>query len=236
MGLDAVEIVMEVEEAFDVTIDEADAEKMLTPRDLIESVMRKIAQADPQSCLTQRAFNLLRKSLLRHLPLERRDIAPPVRLAYLVPKSKRAALLEELAADLKTGLLPALERPLRLVRLLTAQSLTLGIAAGLFLPILMPTAKGGLQFWIGFLVAILAHSVAWVATARSCTEFPAKIMTVGDLARWITAHKADLASQRPGRWTREQVAARVREILIEQLGVESSYREDASLVKDLGLS
>jgi acyl carrier protein len=35
MGLDGVEIIMKAEEAFDITIEDADAEKMLTPGDLI---------------------------------------------------------------------------------------------------------------------------------------------------------------------------------------------------------
>jgi acyl carrier protein len=48
------------------------------------------------------------------------------------------------------------------------------------------------------------------------------------------AHKPDLAGLVRGRWTREQVAARVREIVIEQLDCASSYREDASFVQDLG--
>ena len=65
-------------------------------------------------------------------------------------------------------------------------------------------------------------------------EFPPLVATVGDLARWIMAHKPDLAGLVRGRWTREQVAARVREIVIEQLDCASSYREDASFVQDLG--
>jgi hypothetical protein len=50
------------------------------------------------------------------------------------------------------------------------------------------------------------------------------------------AHKSNLATPVAGRWTREQVAARVREIVIGQLGCESRYREDASFINDLGLS
>ena len=49
------------------------------------------------------------------------------------------------------------------------------------------------------------------------------------------AHKTDLARTAPGKWTREQVAARIRDITIEQLGCAVTYREDASFVQDLGL-
>jgi hypothetical protein len=69
MGLDAVEIVMEIEEAFDIHLEDAEVQRISTPRDMIEVVMSKVAQADAEGCLTQRALNLLRAALLLQLPL-----------------------------------------------------------------------------------------------------------------------------------------------------------------------
>ncbi len=43
------------------------------------------------------------------------------------------------------------------------------------------------------------------------------------------------APSAPGKCTRDQVAARVRDIVVEHLHCTQTYREDASLVKDLGL-
>jgi acyl carrier protein len=37
MGLDAVEIIMEVEDPFDVSVDEAEAKDMTRPRNLLDS-------------------------------------------------------------------------------------------------------------------------------------------------------------------------------------------------------
>ena len=236
MGLDAVEILMAVEDAFDVRLEDVEAEKIRTPGDLIGVVMQKVARADVSVCLTQRAFNLLRQALLRHLPLKRRDVAPSVRLANLVPKTNRATLLENLAAELKTGPLPALVRPPLLIYLLTAQSTAVGITAGLVFRGWLTNPTGTKCFWIGCFAAVVTHVCGWLATARFCTEFPPQTTTVGDLAPWIMAHKTDLASPTPGRWTREQVAARVREIVIEQLGCERHYREDALFIEELGVS
>jgi acyl carrier protein len=236
MGLDAVEILMEVEEAFDITLDDAEAEKMATPRDLIESVSRKVTQAAPSTCLTQRSFNLLRKALLQRLPLKRWDITPSVRLTALVPRSRRLAMLEELALDLNTEPLPALVRPPWLVGVLTAQSFAVGLATAFAVHKVAPEVKGSLLFWAGLAAAVLTHICAWIATTRLAKDFPPLVATIGDLARWVTAHKPDLASPTPGRWTREQVAARVREIVIDHLGCEKHYREDASFVRDLGLN
>ena len=41
MGLDAVEIVIEVEAAFDIQIEDAEAKKILTQRDLIDLITIK---------------------------------------------------------------------------------------------------------------------------------------------------------------------------------------------------
>lgn len=241
MGLDAVEILMQVEEVFDISIDDSAAVKLLTPRDLIEAIVSKVELADSAGCLTQRAFNLLRKALLRHLPLKRREIAPSIPLASLVPKEIRKELLKKLAAELGTGPLPELVRPPSLVTLLTIQSLAAAIAAGFIVHKFAPeTAKTALLV-IGLIAAVVTHVGAWMATTGASTEFPPLTATVGDLARWVLAHKQDLAvavqpTPPAGRWTREQVAARVREIVVDQLDCADTYREDASFVDDLGLS
>jgi acyl carrier protein len=237
MGLDAVEILMEVEEAFDITLEDALAEKILTPGDLIECVLNKVGRADASSCLTQRAFNLSRAALLRRLPLKLRDIAPAVRLADLVPeKSGRQPLLEQLTADLGTRPLPALVLPRCLVWLQTAGCTAGGLGFALLLSHWAPTVKVGSLFIAGSIAALVAVYLAQFVVGGWYTEFPPAATTVGDLACWIMAHKTDLAGPAPGRWTREQVAARIREIVIQQLNCASTYREDASFIQDLGVS
>lgn len=226
---------MPVEAAFDIRIEDAEVASIATPRDLIEIVLRKVTQISADACLTQRAFNLLRTALLRQLPLERRDVAPAVRLADLVPRKRfRKPLLEQLAAELGTGPLPALLRPPWLVRLLAVVCTLAGIGCAVLLSQWAPTVKRPYLFVAGAFTALIAGYLSQCVT-RSCrTQFPPLAATVRDLARWILAHKSDLAGPVPGRWTREQVAARVREIVVEQLDCGSIYREDASFVQDLG--
>ena len=58
MGLDGVEIAMKVEEAFDIHVEDSEAEKTLTPGQLVELVMSKVGRTTHAACLTQRAFYL----------------------------------------------------------------------------------------------------------------------------------------------------------------------------------
>jgi hypothetical protein len=236
MGMDAVEILMEVEEVFEIEIDDASAEKMKTPRELISSIMDRVAQADETACLSQRAFHLLRKALLRHLSIKRRELVATALMSTLVPKPDRGSLMESLAAELGTGPLPDLERPRWLVVLLVTLSVAIGFGSVAALHQHKPLEEWGVLFFVGGAVAAVTGFFVSAATSRLCTEFPPITLTVGDLTRWILAHKTDLASPRQGRWTREQVAARVREIVIGTLNCASTYREDASFIDDLGLS
>lgn len=235
MGLDAVEIVMEVEEAFDVRLEDAEVQKISTPRDLIDVVMGKVARADVGGCLTQRAFNLLRAALLNQLPLQRGHIAPQTRMADLVPKAERKMLLECLATELGTPALPGLIRPKWLANLLIAGCIGIGVALAVLIFRHGLWEHRGAVFFITLLTAALTGLLARAATRACCVEFPPQAATVGELSRWIVAHKIDLAPAGPGKWTREQVAARIRDITIEQLDCAESYREDASFVQDLGM-
>jgi acyl carrier protein len=235
MGLDGVEIVMAVEEAFDIQLEDAEAMKAETPRDLIDLVMSKVRGADAAGCLTQRAFNRLRTALQHQLPLKRKVISPQVRMADLVPKEQRKVFVKCLANELGTPPLPPLVRPAWLVNGLMIGCVVLGIAvaAGLF--------RHHLREYRGNLLlvaAVVAAGLGFLARALTqafCVEFPPRIQTVGELARWIVAHKRDLGSAAPGKWTREQVAARIRDITSEQLGCADKYHEEASFVKDLGM-
>lgn len=201
MGLDAVEIVMEIEEAFGITLEEGEAAKMATPRDLVEAVCRKVGQADSPGCLTQRAFQLVRKSLMIRLGLRRAEIGPTVPLATLVGKERRAGLLQELAEDLKTGPLPELERPAVVLGGLALVSLALGVLAGARLQATALQEYGAVAFLLGLGVAVGAQTCAWFATAPLRVHFPRVIATAGDLARWVTAHKTDLARPAQAGWT-----------------------------------
>jgi acyl carrier protein len=235
MGLDAIEITKPLEDAFDIRIEDTDVEKISTPRDLIELVMSKVAHADAAECLTQRAFNLLRAALLVQLPLKRRDIAPQVRMADLVPRTDRRSLLECLAAGLETPPMPSLVRPKGLVDLLVVWCIALGVAIAVFLfRHGLWQHRGALVFTAVFAAVGMGYLAA-AATRALRSEFPPQVATVGDLARWIVAHKTDLAGSTPGKWTREQVAARVREVVIEQLDCAETYREDASFIQDLDM-
>lgn len=232
MGLDGVEIVMAVEETFDLRIEDAEAAKILTPRQLIELIQSKVTTTNASICLTQRAFNLLRKSLLRHGGWKRSEITPARRLSELINRNQRRSLLENVCGNL------TIKKPPKLV-LANWLNITLfaaALATGLLADIATKQIFSSVAIWIFILVAMFTAGAALRLTKPLCKEFLANLQTVGDLARWVMTHKADLATATVPAWTRDQIAARVREIVVDVLGCKPDFSEDANFVKDLGLS
>jgi hypothetical protein len=93
----------------------------------------------------------------------------------------------------------------------------------------------GALFFITSVTAVGTGFLARAAMRACCVEFPPRTATAGDFSCQIVAHKTDLVPSTPGKWTCEQVAARIRDITVEQLGCAETCREDASFVQDLGM-
>ncbi len=242
MGLDAVEIVMKVEDAFEISIENEEAGKIVTPRQLIELVVGKVGRTDRAQCLTQRAFHKLRASLIRHTGLARSAIRPGTQMAVLLPSQTRTVALRELLDDIGLAANPELVRPGWLVMLILFGAPVSGAAAAFLLGQVLYSSTFVVVQFLTFPIMsapITAVFIGWLAmrlTRSMCHNFKPAMATVGGFSRWIVAHGSEIVGAPPGQWSREQVAERVREIVIDSLGCEKEYREDAHFLKDLGLS
>lgn len=232
MGLEGVEIVMAVEDAFDIQIADAEAEKILTPRQLIDLVQGKVAMTSTSVCLTQRSFNLLRKSLMRHGGWKRKQIIPAAALDELIPRGRRRPLLAKVTQELEIKKPPALSLPNWMNALLLGGALFTGLPAA-FVAARLVSVSVAVFIFIG--VAILTAGIALRLSKPLRKDFPKELRTIGGLARWVMTHKPDLATATAPAWTRDQIAARVREIVVDVLDCKPDFSEDANFVKDLGL-
>jgi hypothetical protein len=103
MGLDGVEIVMAVEQDFGIQIEDSEAEQILTPGQLIDLVMSKVATTTTDICLTHRSFNLLRQFFVRRYAFSRNQLKPDTSLQTTLPRTRRLAQLQELSTELAMG-------------------------------------------------------------------------------------------------------------------------------------
>lgn len=91
MGLDSVELIVELEDTFQTTIPDAAAEMMRTPQDAADWLaMRLSPPARPAGvCASARTFRELRAGLGHAFGVVRTSVRPDARVADLVPDERR---------------------------------------------------------------------------------------------------------------------------------------------------
>ena len=218
MGLDGVELVMSIEEGFGVTITDAEAEVCLTPASVIDLVYGKLRASDERVCVSQRGFYLLRKGLMTTLGLMRSEVALDSKLPDSVLDQDARTIWASIRDSVQARSWPKLGRPRWMVVLFTLVSLTTFV--GLW----------SVSHWLlGILGAWLVAFVCVVTTRGFCSRFPRRYARVRDLVPFAVTSEAIA-------WTRDQVAALVKRLVIEQLGLKpGEYWENAHFVKDLGM-
>lgn len=110
MGLDYVELILAVEDAFQIHIHDEEAGNVSTVGDLYNLVVSKLDGRDSKRCLTSVAFYRTRRAIAEALHLERREIRPTTPLEKILPRSDRQVRWRRIqeSMDLK---LPDLQHP-----------------------------------------------------------------------------------------------------------------------------
>ena len=111
MGLDGVELVMAWEESFGITITDAEAGRLFTPRlatDLIDRKLSASGASGPGPCLTQRVFYRLRSALQNAFAVQRDRVRPQTSLQALFPAGRRREQWQRLQAQVGVADFPRL--------------------------------------------------------------------------------------------------------------------------------
>jgi acyl carrier protein len=222
MGLELVELVISVEERFGIELPDEVAEKLTTPRKLIDYVCRAVSAPDEGRCLSQRSFYRVRRIFANALNIDKRTISPAMHLESLLPLERRRALWPELARAI--GARSSLRRPAWLTGSIAA-------ASGIVFVATVATVKES-RFVLAALAAAAVGTLAAVVTRPAAVRID---VTVGALAVEAipTMVAVDEAYGRPTRYTRNDVAEMCRALIREQLGIKD-FSDDADFIKDLG--
>ena len=224
MGLDLVELVMAVEERFGITLTDAEAEKAETPAKLIDLVVSKVQTAPVSGWMTRRAFYALRRELMKAFHWHRSEIVPTAKLEELVPRVGRQQAWERLGTALKAKEWPELNRPTWFLLLMLGLFVGTGVALRFRLHVSPWWFFLGLPLW----------ALSIQASKPLCREFPRHRSTVGQLSEFLLGAAPELFQPTGRSWSRPEVAAGIRDMTIEELGLKpGEYREDARFVGDL---
>ena len=240
MGLDIVELVMEVEAAFDIAIDDRDAERILTVGDLFRYVLEKLELRDrvAHPCVSGAIFYRLRRALIDATGLDRRLVRPSARVESLVPVDRRHATWGALRRALGLNL-PALRFPTGL-----AGAILLAIPTGLATTVVMYEARTGHRLGhpasvlMGLLLACVPFLIAaYRLAAPFATVLPSESATVRGLVGAIVRDnygRLGLRDASPEQ-DREVIRDALRSIIVAQLGVSpDEVSDNARIVDDLG--
>lgn len=100
MGLDGVEIVVAWEEAFGISIADAEAAVLRTPRAAIDLICQKLSVREGDDfCFSQRIFYLLRKAFVTVLNCARAAVTTRTRLSDLIPGRGRRQIWAALSKE-----------------------------------------------------------------------------------------------------------------------------------------
>jgi acyl carrier protein len=239
MGLDGVELVMEFEEAFDIELKDEEVTETKTPRMVIDLIFSKLKNAEERICRSQRAFYIIRNTLLERLRLDRKAIRPASRLRDLIPQSQEEQIWEEIRQAVSPRDWPELVRPVWMSRLL----LVVGFA--IFITVVLVGIPRSLQvkagpkdgmilvvfcFLGGIALSLAFGFVGAILTRPFQIHISPCFISIRDLIPYA------ITSDRMPGWTREDVAAVVKRLTMEQLGLdEASYTEDSRFVEDFNI-
>ncbi len=225
MGLDGVELVLEVEETFGITIADSEAGAIRTVGDLEQLVLSRVANGRGSACLSLPAFCQVRRAVRETVCQPALRLRPSTRFDRVATASDLRRLWKRLHELLGTSP-PPLRRPNWMRCTLLAVSVALcaaGIATAWIDPAIVPLG----------LVTAATPIIAgyWITSPwRHCP--PPEMSTLGDATRKLVGLEA---ATKHGL-VEDDVVRKLKELIVEQLGVEADeVVPDARFVEDLNM-
>lgn len=239
MGLDVVELVMEVEDAFDISIPDDDFEEIMTVGDLHDYIVKRRCVEDPDRneptrpnvCLTAMAFVRIRSVLVSKLGIERSTIRPETGITDMLPRSNRRLQWRQLQDALPWNL-PALVRPEWLVWILV-----IAVAATFIIGMRL-AARGGHLDWGLFAGSILLVTFLSLFLARLTRRFAViprtACATVGGLAHVTVSRNFCALQEQYNGFSTSDIWGALKAIVVDQLDVSpDAVTREAHFVNDL---
>lgn len=237
MGLDLMELVLEIEDEFGIYLGDGNWEDRPTVGDLHRIICNQVCfppEIPPAACLTGAIFRDLRQSLLQVQSVSRTMVRPSKQIADVIGPHGRRRIWHELERVLGARL-PGLERPALLINATINVGFALWCATlGLILmqapwPVLTITA----------ITLPLIWTIWWIATLPFAVVLPRAVSTFGDLTRWLNNTQNGVFVRRfqphLAEWLDpDEVWTRLRNIVSNELGVPlEQVTPEARFVEDL---
>ncbi len=231
MGLDSIEILMDVEDAFGITIENAEAGSISTVGDMFHLVAMKCQVLPGDRCLSARAFHQLRRAILAVHPAAPARLRPSTPIDEALPSEGRRAVWRRLAEA--TALrLPALHASATTVGWLicgtVVGAVALGVLAGWQTLAAIGVGVGALAFGV-------LGRMAYMIASRTAGHVPS-CRTLGELAHLILCRNFGTIARESGVGYHRELWPLLCRVIGDVLGVDpGELRPEQSFVKDLNV-
>lgn len=228
MGLDAVEILMDVEDHFGISIQNTEAEGVRTVGDLVALIQSRIDAAQVVTCPTLSSFLQLRSCVREIANDEAIRVRPGMRVVDVLSRSQRRRLWMRLETLLGSAP-PNLRRPPALRKMLDClvfMAFTLAIFAAATIDFaVLPLTLG-----LGVLITVALH----VITVPFRDHPPETLSTFGAISRRIAG--VTVATKQLQLRSFDAILDELRPIVVDTLGVDGSeVVPTARFIEDLGM-
>ena len=230
MGLDTVELVMDVEESFGITIPDDDAQRIETVGDLFEFIKSQTKLAPAGTCLTAATFYEIRNGMLAAGIDEK--FGPSTSLADIIPIRHRRSIWSRLSRNTQLRL-PNLERPSWVIIGNVAITMCLSILIAL---VASGRETSGFIFLVtGITCLFIIGFLTSFVTTPLATKFATEFVTFRGLSERVLALNATKLKNEHGPMGPNDIWVILRDLIVNQLGVDiDEVTPEASFVKDLG--
>lgn len=232
MGLDTVELLMDVEKTFGISIPDTEAEKIITVGDFYEAVWRHIGAKHSDQCKSQYLFYKLRTALHNSYTIPIQKIKPAAAPETLFPKENRRRIYKDFSYQLNLEL-PSLVLSKPWLQILNGFG-WLSIAGALAVAIILYNFKdaGGWIFLLPIACIFLTHQL------NKLLEPKRTVITQSSLRDFINEMlKLNFAKLNAEAGTnRKEMEAVINKIIIDKSGVEAEeVHAGAIITDDLGM-
>lgn len=229
MGLDGVELILAIEDTFQISIADEEAGSASTVGDLHNLILARLQAKDTKNCLTSAAFYRTRRGIVDALRIERRQVRPSTPLQSILPRNGRRENWQRIREAMKLKL-PDLNHPGWIVLVILAMGIALALLPVFYRRVGFEAIP--LLVWLGLVLGgFLIKFSPPLAVA-----FPSRDVTVGDLAREVLALNHAHLADAVGGWNEKSVWEALSRVIVIQTGIASvKTTADAQIVRDLGI-
>lgn len=218
-GYASIDMLVRAEKAFGITISDAEAEAIRTPRQFIDMICSKIDPAPDSDCPTQRAFHQLH-GLFDHKWKSSIDLTSNLHHTCVANALNERHVWQDIQSLFPRLKSFAHKRPFWLAVLIWVIAISATVIIGLNL-----TPFFGFVAWLGILAGLYA------LTRNIAQKIPVQMHSVKSLVRYVVStnpYNHDIS--------RSSVTEVVKAIVIDIMAIpENKYRLDADFINDLNL-